>query len=439
MIPTLPVRNQGGEPLSVATVAVTRGERWPSARHRSVGPPPAGLIPLPAGCYDWLSTAGRCNLWRGDDGSYWAVTADVTAARQRRDTDDQPPEPEPDDRVVRLELLPGRVNAEGFPIALLGRVTDWAKRAHAPAPSLLWSDDLGHGLLYDGPGETCWIVGAAGGGKTWLALRAALEVIAQGRRVVWIEAQGDRNPLHDRCADLGCAEAIDGITHLTADRWLAAEPEDRSALIEWLGTGLLVIDSATNSGVGNTTESYAVWAGRYLPPGDFTGLVLSHPPKRLVDGQRLPMSKGPVEIGAGVAASLYIAGKCWERRGDIQRPGSVSVVVDKDRHGRLGSGVVAAVRGDYDADGHLVLAVTGPAGASTETAGTVENQVWAFVATSPGCSTRMIAPPGVSKAQAHKALKRLIDKGDIIRKPHGRGYAHHIADDAEPTLDEAQN
>ena len=116
------------------------------------------------------------------------------------------------------------------------------------------------------------------------------------------------------------------------------------------------------------------------------------------------------------------------------------MIVDKDRHGHLGGsgGIVAAVTGDFH-DGRLVLRVTTPAGPPAEAAGTVENRVWAVVSTNPGCRTRDIAPAGVSRTQAHKALKRLIDKGDIIRKPEGRGYGHYLPDDDhEPALLEAQ-
>ena len=198
---------------------------------------------------------------------------------------DPGPTPDPDDDVVRrLELLPGAVDSSGWPRALTP--TDWSGRENVPAPDLLWSDDLGHGLIYGH--EINWLVGAPGCGKTWLLLHACIEAVAAERRVLWLEGSGDRNPLPERLTLLGCPEVIDGIQHLPSDTWAEAEPEDRAAAIDWLAEGLLVIDSATSTGCGETAEAFTAWRRLYLPEGRYGAIVADHSPKRLVDGQRLP-------------------------------------------------------------------------------------------------------------------------------------------------------
>ena len=345
------------------------------------------------------------------------------------------PEPVPDNDDLPGPL-PGTVDAHGWPVALA--CTDWSASTDAPAPDLLHCDHLGHGLVYGY--DVNWLVGPPSAGKTWVALRCALEAVADERAVLWIEGSGDRNPLHVRCATLGCSEAVDGIRHITSDTWWAAEPEDRVAAIAWLAGGLLVIDAANSTGCGETAESYQHWRRRFLPDGAYGAVVIDHPPKRLVDGERLRGGIGTTGKLTGAACSLYVAGKPWERRGGDLRPGAVTIRVDKDRHGHLGAAGthIATITGDYDDNGILRLEVVAPTGKPAIEATALSERLVAIIADNPGAPTRDLTKlPGVAYKQAKAALNMLVHSGRVVTRdgPHN-ACLHYLADDAEqPALD----
>ena len=357
----------------------------------------------------------------------------------------RPPEPVPDNDDLPGPL-PGAVDADGWPVGLA--VTDWTARHRPEPPSLIYSDELGHGLAYEG--DITWLVGPAGSGKTWLALLAALETIAHERPVLWIEGLGDENPLHERCEALNAAGAENGMKHVSVTDWRAAEPEDLAAAAAWVvrGSGLIVIDAANSTGSGESSESFYRWAAVLPVAARCTRLILGHPTKRLVDGQRLPGSIGSIAALTGASNSLYVEGTAWARRKGERLPGSVTVTLDKDRHGHLGQigERIASVQGDWTEDGHLRLQVRAPLAETAEA--THEGLVVAAVHDSPGIGATALRDAVSTAAKATgvrtdwqtvaAAIKRCSTSGDI-EKRKGKGKRVHYFPAGHPDPDLPDN
>src|SRR5207248_2266759 len=114
------------------------------------------------------------------------------------------------------EALPAADSAEsttktGSPPAELSA----AKHTWEPIPLDGDEDDdtppqLILGLFY--PDRRQLLYGEPESGKTWLALCAAVEVMNQGNRVLWIDHEMDRRQIRQRLRALGCsARAIKGL------------------------------------------------------------------------------------------------------------------------------------------------------------------------------------------------------------------------------------
>ena len=244
----------------------------------------------------------------------------------------EPPGPDPDPDPGPL---PGTTDDNGWPIAVTP--IDWTDVDNAELPALLHSQALEHGLLYRH--GVNWLTGRPKTGKTWLALLAALEVVAEDALVLWIMGGEDLSPLHQRCAQLGCAEAVNGITALTGHQWATAEPEDRAAMLTWLGDGLMVIDSARSTGAGQQDWTLKRWLDLYLgnrrPDRPLPGvIVIDHVPKRLLDGERIPGAIGTQDKLGAADMSLNVEGVLVTLNGDATiTTGRAALIVDGARHG----------------------------------------------------------------------------------------------------------
>ena len=85
-----------------------------------------------------------------------------------------------------LAPLPGTTDPDGWPLAV--QRIDWANLHAVEAEAdLLQVAGQGHGLLYSNRYNA--IVGEWETGKTWLGLLAAAEVVAAGRRALWIDGE----------------------------------------------------------------------------------------------------------------------------------------------------------------------------------------------------------------------------------------------------------
>ena len=168
---------------------------------------------------------------------------------------------------------------------------DWANLHAVEAEAdLLQVAGQGHGLLYSNRYNA--IVGEWETGKTWLGLLAAAEVVAAGRRALWIDGEDTPATVKTRLDRFGLLAVLDTgrFQWLPADDWRSAEPEDIDRLTEWLHDGFMVIDAANSTGAGESAESYYAWEQRFrvkqIAQGPGGVLVIDHPPKRKHEGER---------------------------------------------------------------------------------------------------------------------------------------------------------
>ncbi len=239
----------------------------------------------------------------------------------------EPPEPEPPARYLRP-----------------WRWTD-VELEPPPPPELI-------GLLY--VNRQNWLFGEPEAGKSWIALRAAIDVLEGGGRVVWICSEDTFQTFKQRLKALGgseLAERTDALVWVDLDTWMEGEPverrEEHAQLFRWAaagdGPGHVFIDAAGSSGCGEDKESLEEWAQHFLPPvSEKLGCtVLDHVPK-----QRKDRPPGPVgshqKLARVKGSGLFVCGRIWTPKD----PGEIKVIIHKDRPGGLrteAAGDLAAV------------------------------------------------------------------------------------------------
>lgn len=203
-----------------------------------------------------------------------------------------------------------------------------------PEPTLMARDD-GACLLY--PGETAWVFGEPGCGKTWALLYACAQEIERGRHVVWFDFEGQGAAVVSRLLILG--RTHDELrTHLHL-----VEPETpyvenmRSQLDALIGHGptLVVFDAANDvltlqGGRLNDPDAIAKFDIALLLPFKRAGAavaVIDHVPKN-AENREWPINSGHKMACTTVAYSLVSRAQF---RPD--QDGASMIVVRKDRHG----------------------------------------------------------------------------------------------------------
>ena len=243
-----------------------------------------------------------------------------------------------------------------------------------PAPALLTAAD---GSSVIPSGRSVLLFGWYGGGKTWIAALAALEVARAGSHVAWIDAEMSVESVAGRLRALG---VTDGewlgrhVGYWNAGRLGASEAQ--AAAIAWLEErgprrALVVVDSV--SGLGGALNDAAEWREWHqavsAPVTDrgWTPLLLDHMAKTR-DRDTTPRStaRGSGDKMATVDVAIEVEGAPW----NAVRQGTVTLRVAKDRHGDLPAAageVLATVRGEPLEGRQLALTV------ETEQRGATEN------------------------------------------------------------------
>ena len=92
-----------------------------------------------------------------------------------------------------------------------------------------------------------------------------VKTIEAGRNVLWIDGEDTPARIKSRLDTLATTTYRGAGFHwIRSDAWAGhAEIEDRRAVIDWLHDGLMVVDSASSTGAGQTDESYDAWERLY--------------------------------------------------------------------------------------------------------------------------------------------------------------------------------
>lgn len=305
--------------------------------------------------------------------------------------------------------------------------------ALGPKPALLKCSD-GATIIYKH--RLSWIYGMPASGKSWVALIAA----AQSERTVYWDFEDRPDTLGGRARILGTLPAVKDPSRfryasgyeLLNDHGVGAEAQrlDYAAAQDWLGDGLLIIDTAGSAGCPMDGGDVRSWIDTYVTPWRAQGstiIVLDHVPKRPENRPVGPI--GSVHKTATIdGAALKIIGTPWSKSAG----GYITVINEKDRHGDLPAPVrkaVATIRGTYDGHGGFAYRITAP-GAEADATSTddLDDRIVAAVqqhGTNPAqplTHTRLldILRP-VGRTRLTEATKRLHDEGRIVRTPTGRG------------------
>ena len=213
-------------------------------------------------------------------------------------------------------------------------------------PTILTRTDSAS-LIY--PGRINMVFGESGTGKTWVALQAATQMIAQGRHVTYIDLEDHPRTLVRRLEGLGAAKG-DIIAHLHYKR-----PEIASArfavdsirdLVDGPGTELVILDSWGEAlalfGVDqNDDHGVAHFTQTILRPWTRLGaavLLLDHIPKA-EDSPKL-FAIGSQRKRAAIDGAAYRVNQVKAFGRGVN--GRVTLTTAKDRSGNYPQGSVAA-------------------------------------------------------------------------------------------------
>ena len=232
----------------------------------------------------------------------------------------------------------------------------------SPQPALLTRSD-GETLLYAGCLST--VYGSPNSGKSWIALLAARATIAAGGRCLWIDYEDNHKSLERRAAAIGFTEVSSKMFFRFArPELLYANEMHVSVAAQWIkqarGHGLVVLDSVTSAGCPSDGQDVTGWYETHVNPfkrREIAMLLIDHVAKRTADrGIGAIGSQHKLAILNGVG--LSVKGVPWTGR----QGGSITLTLEKDRHGQLPVGVgkkVAVINGEW-IDGVLSLSVDSP-------------------------------------------------------------------------------
>ena len=277
------------------------------------------------------------------------------------------------------------------------------------------------GLFYSG--RLNLIAGAPDTGKSYFVLQAAAEAATAGR-VVWLDAEDSAAEFSARCLRLGCPELTtsDEVRRVNHSDWIAAAPEHIEACWQWLdggfGPGLIVVDSGTGSGSGDSLDQWRAWTRGHLPPSGIGAILIEHvvkdPEQR--HGQSAG-SRGKLAAVRGMALVIdEIEGSAWAPATDTSppRPGGFAAYVAKNKPGGGGwarGDRLGVLHGDPQPDGTLVVTVQVGGRAQS-----LIDAVARYVTDHPGHTTNAVveALPG-RKRDLSAAVRRAESDGLIIR------------------------
>ena len=209
-------------------------------------------------------------------------------------------------------------------------------------PEALLTRTDGRLLLYAGKVNT--VAARPNGGKSWLALKCAVEVVQRGGRVLMLDFDNKRpGILAGRARDMAVEATVQNKDYfLFKDTELVSHPGAMAAAVRWLLAAkaptysCVMIDSDTASGVPVDGSDALPWWETHVTPweaAELGVLILSHRGKdedeeNPLAGPMGPTAKRALPTGAVLIMKTY---KMW----NSEVGGLVHLVVDKDRAGAL--------------------------------------------------------------------------------------------------------
>ena len=254
---------------------------------------------------------------------------------------------QPDPDLVGVAYLPERILGDGEP---------------ADYPPLL-TTRTGQVLLV--AGVLNWVASLPGGGKSWLVLLAARQVLQAGGRVAILDY--DQPPARswgERARALGGQRFAEALTDQTRSLLLPGnmiEPKHRAMIADWLSASeinLVAVDTAGAAGMPISGDNIDQWIVEHLDTYRQAGLgivVTDHLPKSPAKRRETRGPIGSVMKLARADIALRLGGKPW----GVNSDGYITAAVEKDKLGVFGVGVgeiVSVIRGTHR-DGALGVVV----------------------------------------------------------------------------------
>ncbi len=213
-----------------------------------------------------------------------------------------------------------------------------------PIVAEILSRDDGAKLLYRGKVNT--IFGMSGSGKTWLAIVAIAQLVAQSQHCLYIDWEDDPRTFYRRLKNLGCSEEM----AITYARYISPLAPANPEVIEHLVAqqfALVVMDStgeaiAAQGGMNqNDDGDVAVWMGalpRPLARAGASVLLVDHMPKAVIDGVRQEIGSQRKRAAVSGASYEVIQTEPFSKN----QTGKMIVRTGKDRGGNWARGQVVA-------------------------------------------------------------------------------------------------
>ncbi|RTL09532.1 MAG: hypothetical protein EKK62_01630 [Acidimicrobiia bacterium] len=299
-------------------------------------------------------------------------------------------------------------------------------------------------------GRTNLIFGESGAGKTWVALLAVREALAEGHGVIYIDLEDTPEGLVSRLRLLGCTD--DQLArHLVYIQpevpWGATAQAALARLIDDRDVALVVLDStgeamATDGVKGNDDDDVARWFSacpKYLARRGPAVVIIDHIPKNDQDAPLSPIGSQRKKAAIDGAAYRIDAPKPPSK----DREGLLVATTSKDRHGTRSKGQKAAeVALVPSPHGGMAAGVTAPqtaplvAGEKFRPTVLME-RVSETVQAHPGMSQERIVSMTTGKAKhLREALGCLIAEGYVEMDPTPGKFAYRSVKpfraDAEP-------
>lgn len=311
-----------------------------------------------------------------------------------------------------------------------------------PPPTMLRRAD-GIPLLYDGAVHT--IAGESESGKTWLTLIAALQLLAEAQRVVFLDFEDRADRVIGRLMALGATpqQIRDHFQYIRPDRPL--DDDGRAALAPHLdtttaGTRLVIVDGVTEAmtmhgfDLNSNADSalFQALIPRWIADHGPAVVMIDHVVKDKEKQDRFAL--GAQHKLAGIDGVAYIV-KMLQPFARGKR-GLARVEISKDRPGHVREHAFGRIIAEFSLDATrsdviLIAALNPPGEDSGRKGDTFEptflmEKISRAVQLTPGLSKKAVEDLVNGKAATKRlALELLVSRGYIEARPAARGAVHH--------------
>lgn len=195
------------------------------------------------------------------------------------------------------------------------------------ADSLIATDE---GMTVIPEARLVTIYGAAGTGKSWIALDAARAAAGRGRRALYVDGETNLVSIARRFRMLPGHEHAEDLRHVRYSEYAGRSEELIGFIAGSDGPGCVVLDSARRTGAGTTHESIDAWLMELVQPFRSIGatvIIVDHMPLRSDPLRSAGGIYSQAKIGDVDVALRTAGGPLWKDGID----GSVNLILDKDR------------------------------------------------------------------------------------------------------------